>query len=53
MILNSFVRYFGFKRLCPVIYLSSHLNKAYGSINKPINQFGQKTKSIDSKQSIR
>lgn len=30
-----------FKR---VLYLESQLNKTYGSINKPTNQFGQNTK---------
>jgi hypothetical protein len=47
MILYSITKSVAFKQIGTLIYLSSHLNKIYGSINKPTNHFGQNTKFND------
>lgn len=49
MILYSMTKSIIFKQLGTLIYLNSHLNKTYGSINKPVNHFGKQSKIFDQK----
>lgn len=47
MILYSVSKTVLLKKIGWLANLSSNLNKTYGSINKPTNHFGQKTKFLD------